>query len=202
MYHDDENTMVPLRQAAQSKFASAPPDKRVDLLLQEMDALKSDIESKAGAAPNYQVSQPITSATANLAINVPSGTGYGAMILGSVTQAGFGKGTDALLLASSNVCQSQGEADGTVTVSSTLQLASKSLYMGQPVSNLKAADYIQIDCTAIPANSAILGGTLNWTINGSIPLSFSIPAQTEVGTHILIRTLADGLKPLLSVPNK
>jgi len=202
MYHDDENAMVPLRQAAASKFASAAPDKRVDLLLQEMDVIKGDIESRTGSPSPYHVSDPLQTATATVSINVPNSNNYAGMMVGSTILAGFGKGTNPLLIATSNMSQAQSGPNGSVTITSTLQAAAQSLYMGQPVSNLKDAEYIQIDCASIPQNTQILGGTISWTINGSIPLTFQIPSQTENGQHIIIRDLSEGLKPLLSTPDK
>jgi hypothetical protein len=162
LYHDDENTMVPLREAAQAKFATAPPDKRLDLLLQKMDTLQNDIETKVTVTTvsNNSAIQLLAMATVDLSVSVAANktlTPGNSHNIGAVTQAGLGKGITPLLIASTQECDSQIGADGSGTVTAMFPASLKSLYMGQPISNLKEAEYIQIDCTIIPPNSQIGG---------------------------------------------
>lgn len=49
LYNNDENSLGPLRKIADEKFAMAPPDQRVDLLLQKVESLQSDVDSSLEA---------------------------------------------------------------------------------------------------------------------------------------------------------
>jgi hypothetical protein len=49
IYNQDENSMADLRRLANEKFALAPPDKRIDLLIGKMEQLQNDVDSSLQA---------------------------------------------------------------------------------------------------------------------------------------------------------
>jgi outer membrane murein-binding lipoprotein Lpp len=189
LYNSDENALGPLRKIANEKYAASPPDKRVDLLLQQI----KEIDSKLALVS--PLNQPITTATADVTIYY-KGTGILPILGGDREACAFITGDTAILVA--NVPTGIAIM-GDSSFSDTQFLDDSSLYFGKPITSLKDANYILIKFGV--DNVTILGGQIKWTINSNTILKFNIPPQTSVGPNIVIRDLTEGLKPLSSIPD-
>lgn len=198
LYHDDENTMIPLRDAANKQFPDAPVAKSVDLLLQKVDVIQRTIST---SQPD-PLRQAIASATATVSLDIlrddpifGGGIGIGGVIA-------FGKGNDALL--EGGVAQfGSGDAkmeNGANKYQFVCPASVDSNYMGKPISDLLDAQYIQIESPLLKKGSSVLSGSVVWVINNSITLKFTIPPQVpDDKSQIFIRDLSDGFKPLVHV---
>jgi hypothetical protein len=203
MYLNDENTMAPLRQAANEHFFSAPPDKRIDLLLQEIQSLKGEMEAKGSG---LQPSGTIVSAVASLTLVVvkdKQATAPGSvMMIGGGVMFGFGNGLNALLIATSQKIESQVVGDNQLQFSIEGEAPVNSPSMGKPIASLVAAKYIEIDLGSFtPAGTIVVGGDITWVINNSIRLSFPIPPQKTVDSRIIVQDVQNELKVLAPTPN-
>ena len=196
LYNQDENAMGDLRKIANEKFAQAPPDERIGLLLKEMDSFRSDFDQKIQnlTESTSSASQPIASVAADVTLVFPhTPQGSDAM----VRLVGLGVGDVPLLIATSEPIIN-GNIPDTISVKCDLD-TSHSPYLGRPISSLRDAKYIQI--LVASSNINIAGGSVRWTINGNTALTFDIPPQTITNGSIFIRDLEKGLMPLSSVPN-
>ena len=195
---NDENALGPLRQIANQKFAEAPPDKRIDLLLQEVGSLKNKVESMPS------VSNTILSATVgvNLTIIKDKQVPGSITLMGAQLAIGFGSGTDALLIATSQKIDSQLVGDKQIQFSVNGETPVNSPSMGKPIAFLANAKYLEIDLGGFtPAGTIVIGGDVTWIINNTIRLTFLIPPQKTEDSRIIIPNIENALKPLSSTPD-
>ena len=62
LYNSDENALAPLRKLADEKFALSPPDKRVDLLTQQLNEMNERL-SQLGPPPRHLTNEQATKLT-------------------------------------------------------------------------------------------------------------------------------------------
>ncbi len=131
----------------------------------------------------------ISAASAKVEVVIASADQFDGAVRGCADYLAFGKGSQALLLASSTQCRVRPTAVGEVTYRGAFAMDSGDPAVGRPVSFLKEAEYLQIRFELVPANSKILKGKVIWTFNDAVDFEFAIPPQTTLDGRIFIRDL-------------
>ena len=140
--------------------------------------------------------KPIASATATVQVTIKSDDKVNAHFIDSGGGVAFGKGSVALLQASSHESWGTQSGTGEVIYRGVFSMPADADAVGKPIEFLKGAEYIQAEFAQMPTDSIILNGKAIFVINDSIRLEFSIPKQQSVGKSVFIRDLTDGMKPL------
>lgn len=140
------------------------------------------------------LSKPIIVASASVEVRIKSDLDFNGRVANMTAYLGFIKGNKLLLKASSLGYTASQTGHGEVIYKGDLNTDSKDPSMGNPVSFLRDAEYIQIEFGSMTSNSHVLGGDVICTINNSIRLEFSIPPQTLVGNRVFVRDLSEALR--------
>jgi hypothetical protein len=131
--------------------------------------------------------QPIASAAASLEIDVRSAEQVNAHNMTVGMSLAFGREREGLLVMTSEDSHARQIGDSTVRYSGNLRMALTDKAFNQPLSILRDAQFIQLRVGAIPPNSEILSGTVNFAFNDGIPVRVTVPPQKMPGTLIMIR---------------
>jgi hypothetical protein len=142
--------------------------------------------------------QPIVAVTATIQIAVKSDQQVRSHVSGQGAFMAFVKGANQILGGGSMEYDTIQSGEGFIYYTSNLKIYIDSSARGLSVSSLQDTEFIKLTFHGIPNNSEILGGGFYCTINSSIPLVFSIPAQIAQGKDITvpdIHKVLQGLKP-------
>ena len=118
------------------------------------------------------LSKPIIVANASVEVRIKSDLDFNGRVANMKAHLGFVKSNKILLKASSLGYTASQTGNGEVIYKGDLNTDSKDSAMGNPVSFLRDAEYIQIEFGSMPSNSNVLGGYAICTINNSIRLEF------------------------------
>jgi hypothetical protein len=190
-----DNALAPWKELANSQFPGKPINEGLNSLLQKVDALqKAMLDNSLNP-----LKEPIASAVATVTVNLKTVNPRGNS-LGPGGIVAFGRGPNGLLIGGVNQMQGWTTPDGISHYRIAAPCQSDDTYMGKPVESLSDAQYIQIDLSAIPPNTDILGGSVVWVINSRITLKFDIPPQRSSSqSHLMIGDLSSGMSVLRGI---
>ena len=154
----------------------------------------NDLETKSSQLePTHQ---SIATVTSTVEVTVESNEKLSAHYFDSGGYLAFAKGSTPVLVTSSQDCYVSPKQPGQLVYKGVFNSNATDQVIGQPISVLKNAEYIQIGFTPMAPDLHIIGGTAVVVINNAVTVRFAIPPQTAQGKLIFIRSLAGELSEL------
>lgn len=156
-------------------------------LQETRDELKAAKETIRALDP---LQQRIASATATAVVFVKSDENDGSAShnMGGGGIVAFGRGSEALLRTDAMNASSETQ-NSKKTIYLVFNSPIQGLLVGKPLTELAAAEYVQLDITERLGDASVIGGTIIFTLNGSHRFEFPIPAQKAIGQKIFVRDL-------------
>jgi hypothetical protein len=196
------------RVAAEQKIAAGQnPDSRIRLDVADTDARKELAETKDKLDQAYKtiqkldpLRQPIASGSFMVNMVVKYDKQMNTHFFGPGGEIGFGRGDKPLLTigvgdAFANTIQNQ---QVSFRVLSNSQISGP--LAGKPMTELIAAEYVQIELKVLPENIEVLSGTMEVTLNGTQRFEFDIPQQKARGNKVFVQDLAPMKSKLIIMP--
>jgi len=145
--------------------------------------------------------KPIVIASATVEVKIMYDWDFNGRVANTKAYLAFVKGDKALLITSSIGYTADQTGNDEVIYKAKLDMDAKDSAVGNPVSFLKDAEYIQIEFGRMPSDSGVLEGDVICIINNSVRLEFSVPPQKLVNNRIFIRNLSESLQVLNELGN-
>lgn len=133
--------------------------------------------------------QPIASVTVLADVFIKSDQQFNSHFMDAGGWIGFCRGSDALLSTTTGESIFKTTEDGVVIARGIFNSPIHGQFVGKPIPELRAAEYVQLQFKMLPQNAEILRGIIVFTINGTQRFEFQVPTQTAVGDKILVRDL-------------
>lgn len=135
--------------------------------------------------------QPVRSAssTVELVVESPEQVNTNYMDRGGLLA--FGRGNAALLVTAATESTARQLGRDRVLWRGVFQMDAGDSAVGQPVSRLRDAEYVQIEFAQMAKDAHVLEGRAIVTINSAVRLEIQVPEQTAQDGRIVVRNLAD-----------
>ena len=157
-------------------------------------SLKKLVESMEADRPG---NRPLASASASVEVVTDSPSQVSAHFIDQGGYIAFGKGSEAVLTASSADSFGNTIGKNEVLYHSVFQMPADDKLVGKPLRSIADADYIQLEFSAMGENQKVVRGKAVVVFNGGLRAEFEIPAQTMVGRRIFVRNIQGVLRDLL-----
>ncbi len=103
----------------------------------------------------------------------------------------FCRGSDTLLMVSSDSIYAHRDKEGKVRYSGVLQMSATDPGAGKPMNFLGEAEYLKIGFDAAPKNSVVADGKVTVVVNASRRFEFQIPSQKMLENTLFIRGIGN-----------
>ena len=160
------------------------------------DRFSKEFKDDKPAAKQIETPKTIVVASATVEVKIMSDLDLNGTVANVKAYLAFVKGNKPLLITSSIGYTANQTGNDEVIYKAKLDMDAKDSAVGNPVSFLKDAEYIQIEFGRMPSDSHVLEGDAICIINNSVRLEFSIPPQKLVNNRIFIRNLSESLRVL------
>lgn len=156
----------------------------------ELEKTRAELEkAQATIRALDPIQQPIASVAVLADVFIKSDQQFNNHFMDAGGWIGFGRGSKALLATNTGESIFKTIREGEVLVRGVFNSPVDGPLVGQPIPELRTAEYLQLQFKMLPPNAEVLRGTIVVTLNGTQRFEFQVPAQTATGDMILVRDL-------------
>jgi hypothetical protein len=164
---------------------------------QQVDSLKTNlfdskkelIELRKKTKYVDPYAQPIETGKATVRIKIKTKEKFNSNYMDRGGYLAFGKGNEEMLAMSDNKCTGKSINNEEAIFQGVFELNASHKNIGENLTFLKEAEYIQIQFLPLKKNYEIIEGKAICIFNGNARIEFDIPKQTMDKNFILIRNL-------------
>lgn len=167
----------------------------------ELEKTRAELEkAQATIRALDPIRQPIASVAVLADVFIKSDQPFDNHYMDRGAWFGFARGSEALLATSTGESLAKTMSEGEVLFRGVFNSPINGPFVGKPIPELAAAEYVQVDFLMLPADAEVLRGTITVTLNGTQRFEFLVPPQKAMGQKIVARDLSPMMSKLPAGP--